>query len=85
MSKANIKDEVIFVFKKVFENAPEVSEFSSVEDIKEWDSLNHMILINSLEKKFNITFDLFQLIEMRSVKDFIEYINQKLENGSQGG
>lgn len=84
MDKSKIENEVLLIFKEVFKSTPAITEQTSVEDVKEWDSLNHMVLISLLEKKFNIVFDLFELIELRSVGGFIAYITRELEDGSEG-
>jgi len=79
-----IRENTILVFKEVFKGRDTFSDSTSANDILEWDSLNHMVLINSLEKKFNIKFDIFKLIDLRSVGDFINYITQKLSDGNKG-
>jgi acyl carrier protein len=82
MDRGKIKEEIILVFRDVFKDRNHFSEATSVDNIEEWDSLNHMILISNLEKKFNIQFDLFKLIELRNLGDFIQYINSEITNGN---
>jgi acyl carrier protein len=49
---------------------------SSSDNIKNWDSLNHMNLILSLEEEFNISFDSDQIIKMTSVKEILSSIKE---------
>lgn len=82
MELEKIKEDTILVFKDVFKGRTNFSEDSSADNIEEWDSLNHITLINGLEKKFNIQFDLFKLMEIRSLGDFINYINSEITDGN---
>lgn len=82
MELEKIKENTISVFKDVFKGRSDFSEDSSVDNIEEWDSLNHITLINGLENKFKIHFDLFKLIEIRSLGDFVNYINSEITDGN---
>jgi acyl carrier protein len=82
MEPDKIREGTIAIFKEVFKRRTDFSETTSIDDIEEWDSLNHIILINNLEKKFNIQFDVFKLIELRKLGDFVGYINSELNDGN---
>jgi acyl carrier protein len=84
MNPEKIREDTLFVFKEVFKETPSISGSTTADDIREWDSMNHMVLIHRLEKKFNIKFDLFRLMDLRSVDDFIQYLQQNITNGDQG-
>jgi len=84
MNQETIRKDTISVFREVFKGTYAFTGSTTADDIREWDSLNHMVLIHSLEKKFSIKFDLFRLMELRSVDDFIHYIGQKVNHGDQG-
>lgn len=77
------KDEVVAgltkIFRKVFSNDTIVlKEELTANDIDQWDSLSHMILITEIEKDFSIKFRLKDLNRMRNVGDMIEIIISKL-------
>ncbi|VAW14380.1 hypothetical protein MNBD_BACTEROID01-1510 [hydrothermal vent metagenome] len=74
MTREDIKNNIISVFKEVFKETVNLCESTGVEDIKSWDSLNHIILIKRLEEVFTLQFDLFRLIDLKSLGDFVDYI-----------
>lgn len=50
---------------------------TSAKDIEGWDSLAHMTLIVTIEKKFGIKFKLTELQEVRNVGDILALIKTK--------
>ena len=74
MYPEKISEKVLETFRKVFPNEKNIDRNTTVEDIVNWDSLNHITLILELEKQFGLRFDLFEIIELRDVKGIIEYI-----------
>lgn len=84
MNPETVREITISIFRKVFKGTHTFTGSTTADDIPEWDSMNHMVLIHCLEKKFNIKFDLFRLMELRSVDDFIHFIQQKTDHGDQG-
>jgi len=46
------------VFQRVLElEKDEINTFMSIKDTKNWKGLNHRILLEEIEKEFNIHFD----------------------------
>ena len=64
--------------KKLFEivsrvmNIPttEISESSGSGSIPEWDSFNMYVLLDEIEKEFNVKFSLQETLEIKTVGDF---------------
>ena len=52
-----------------------INETMSAADISQWNSLNHVILISELEKKYNIKFDLSDMLDIRTVQDICDKIS----------
>ena len=77
MNRKEIAKYTFEVFKKVFGENIQLNEQTSADDIHKWDSLNHIILIQELEKKFDLKFNLFEIIELRDVSGIIEYLFSK--------
>ncbi len=50
-------------------NEKEVTEQTSRENMTEWDSFNHLLLINEIEKEFNIKFTMEEVEKIRTFKD----------------
>ncbi|RZJ65403.1 MAG: acyl carrier protein [Flavobacterium sp.] len=79
MENNAIAQKLAPVFKSVFNNENlEVTESLSANDVDNWDSLSHMILISEVEKTFGITFKLRELNKMKNVGDMIDVIASKL-------
>lgn len=72
-----VSEKVIGIFRKVFPNERNIGIESTVDDIGNWDSLNHIMLIVELEKQMDLKFDLFEIIELRDVRGIVEYISSK--------
>ena len=47
------------------------------EEIENWDSLNHMSLVASLEKEFQISFEVEEIMEMENVGAAIGIVRRK--------
>ena len=64
--------------KKLFEivsrvmniSTTEISETSGSESIPEWDSFNMYVLLDEIEKEFNVKFSLEETLEIKTVGDF---------------
>ena len=77
MDQQQALNQTIEVFRKVFGKDVKVDVHTTADDIEKWDSLNHIILIQELEKKFGIKFDLFEIIGIRDVSGLVSYILSK--------
>ena len=79
MQKTEITIKLTSIFQKVFnDNAIELSDELTANDIDKWDSLNHMLLISEIEEAFAIKFRLKDLNKMRNVGDMITIIESKM-------
>jgi acyl carrier protein len=77
---SNIKDEILEIISKALEVDNKKIDFdSSVENVDEWDSLGHLSILVSLDKKFN--GNLAGIKEMASV-DSVKSIFKILENNN---
>jgi len=66
------------VFQKVFEDdALTVTESTTARDVENWDSLNHLELILSVEEEFGIKFSLGELQDMKNVGMLAQSIEAK--------
>lgn len=62
-----LEERVKKVIANVFNlDISDISESTSPDSLKKWNSLGHMNLILALEEEFNITFNDEQVIEIRS-------------------
>ena len=51
---------------------------TTADDIEDWDSLEHIALIVSMEKEFNLKFDLQEVNKLENVGEMVDLIISKL-------
>ena len=75
MHKETVLSDLQTIFRSVFHKEQlTISSDTSQSDIDQWDSLNHAVLIDAIEKQYNIKFDLMDMISMQTVGDICEKI-----------
>lgn len=74
---AQVTDVFVSVFKR---NNFTIDATTTAADIDGWDSLTHMLLIDSVEKHFGIKFKLAEVMKFNNVGDMIATIKKKLLN-----
>ena len=50
---------------------------TSAADVPGWDSLSHMILIDSIEKHFKVKFKLNEIMNFKNIGDLVNCIHRK--------
>tara|TARA_B100000242_G_C42713278_1_gene333359 strand:- start:43 stop:276 length:234 start_codon:yes stop_codon:yes gene_type:complete len=53
----------------------EINDDSKLEDIPNWDSMNHMILITKIEEKYGVLFtgdEIIEMVDIKSIKYFLK-------------
>jgi acyl carrier protein len=78
MDRTEVVNKLTEVFRKVFSNDSLIlTNELTANDVDQWDSLSHMILITEIENVFSIRFKLKDLNKMRNVGDMIDIIISK--------
>lgn len=78
IERNNLMSELKIVFQHVFNR-----EFENFNDslnasmVVEWDSMSHLTLITEIEKKFQIKFNIAELIRMKNLGDMVDIILSK--------
>lgn len=73
MDRNTVLEKVVALARTQFgEDRKEIGENTTASDVAGWNSLNHVMLIASIEKEFGIRFDLLQMTEMKSIGDIAE-------------
>ena len=78
VDKTNIDIKVIKVAKSIF-NKKKLNIKNSVKNLQEWDSLNHLRLMISLQKYFKIKFELNEITNINSLEKWSKLIKKKLK------
>lgn len=78
MEKNEIISKLQLIFNTVFKlKSIQIDNLTSAKDVEGWDSFTHLVLIQEVEKDFNIEFKLRELMRMENVGDMIEIIASK--------
>ena len=74
-----IEEKIFSCLKTIFDQEKIPKEITNLEygNFKSWDSLAHLNLLLTIEKKFKIKFTLKEMYELRSVKEIIKLIEKK--------
>lgn len=79
MNTEKILQETNLIFKKVFENdSLTINMSTTANDLEEWDSLNHTVMITEVEKHFGIRFKFKEVIAFKNVGDVVNTLQAKL-------
>lgn len=68
------------VFQVVFGNESiRVTPDTLIEDIEDWDSLEHITLISAVEKEFHMKFKIGEISYMRGVGEMARIIMERAQ------
>lgn len=66
------------VFRDVFDDdSIEVNENTTAADIEDWDSLNHITLIDAVESEFGVRFTMGEVSGMKNVGEMAQIISDR--------
>lgn len=81
MTEEKLLEELKGIFAKVFNDAQiDIDATTDADAIDAWDSLNHAVLIDAIEKHFNLKFDLMDMLNMQNVGAICQCILAKKSN-----
>jgi acyl carrier protein len=73
-----MEEKLINFVAKVLEiNSQKLSLTSTIQDIPEWDSFAHVLLIAEIEREFSIIIPLSKIFEIKKIGDFLILIHEK--------
>lgn len=80
MSKEEIITNLTSIFCEVFNEKDLVlRDDMTANDVENWDSLTHMLMISKVEEQFGVKFKLKELNKLKQVGDLISTIETKLQ------
>jgi acyl carrier protein len=80
MTREEVFEKLNEVFRDVFEDEDiTVTDATTADDIEDWDSLEHINLINAIEQEFGIKFNMGQIVSMKNVGEMVDIIISKLQ------
>jgi len=75
-NKINLKKEINFFLFKFFKQK---NKFFSMDNTKDWDSLNHFRLMILLQKKFSINISNKDIAKLTDEKKILATISKKIK------
>lgn len=78
MSKEEILTKINDILKDIFDDETLVITYdTTANDIPDWDSLNHINIISSIESEFGVDFSMEEVINFKNVGDIVCKILEK--------
>jgi acyl carrier protein len=77
MDDAQIYSRLTEIFEDVFDDEIKVVPELSAKDVDGWDSLSHIRLLLTIEKKFNIKFSTSEIGKLENVGDLAALIKKR--------
>lgn len=79
MTREEVMAKVTEIFRDVFDDDELIiTDATNSSDIEDWDSLEHIALIVSMEKEFNMKFDIKEVNKLENVGGMIDMIMSKM-------
>jgi acyl carrier protein len=79
MTREEVFEKINEVFRDVFEDDDiTVTDETTADDIDDWDSLEHINLVNAIEQEFDIKFTMGQIVGMKNVGEMVDIILDKI-------
>ena len=80
MSREEIFQKVQEIFRDVFDDEElTISDLTNSDEIEDWDSLEHISLIVSMEKEFSMKFDIKEVNKLENVGQMVDMIKMKMD------
>ena len=66
-----MSEKLYQIISEVFSiDVSKIDDNTSPENLEQWDSFNFYVLLNEIEKEFNIKFDIDETLEIKKIGDF---------------
>ncbi len=80
MDMKTIFDRLNKVFRDVFDDdSITVNPKTTADDIDDWDSLEHITLINAVEREFRMKFKMGEISSMKNVGEMAQIIASRVK------
>ena len=81
MNRKDIFNKIQGVFIDVFDDENlEINNSTNSEHIEEWDSLNHIQLVLSIEKTLTVRFKTGEIQSLKDVGEMIDMLEEKINS-----
>lgn len=78
MSREEMLKKINDILKDIFDDETLVITYeTTANDVPDWDSLNHINIISSIESEFGVDFSMEEVINFKNVGDIVGKILEK--------
>lgn len=85
MQEPDLRQQLNTIFKDVFDDdSIQIFDAMTAQDVKEWDSLNHINLMVAVENHFAVKFSVKEVSKLANVGELLYLIRTKLSSHSSG-
>ncbi len=78
MNRAEIMERLNEVFRDVFDDSSiTVDDSTTSKDIEDWDSLEHINLVGSVEQEFKMRFKMKEVSSMKNVGEMADIVAER--------
>lgn len=79
MTEPELYAELNTIFRRVLgDEAIELAETTTADDVDGWDSMNHIMIVVELEKRFGVKFHAAEMEELKNVGELMDLLHRKL-------
>lgn len=79
MTQEQILKELEQIFRSILKNKMlGITTESKLSDIKGWDSLSNIYIIEEIETRFNVELYAGEVVVLKTIKDLVQLIQSKL-------
>ena len=80
MSREEILNKICEILKEIFDDDSLTINFNTTaNDVDDWDSLNHINIISTIESEFDVDFSMEEVLNFKNVGDIVDKIAEKMD------
>lgn len=77
MDDKEILEKLEIIFRDVLGDNVHLVMDSCPDDVEGWDSLTHILILQSVQDEFQVEFSIDEIMQIKDVKGLVEMINGK--------
>lgn len=78
MTRSELLEQINIIFKNTLDNeALVIEETTNANDVDEWDSLSHVLIVVEIEKHFKVRFTSREIRAWKNIRDVLNGLEEK--------
>ncbi len=78
MTRSELLEQINIIFKNTLDNETLViEETTNANDVDEWDSLSHVLIVVEIEKHFKVRFTSREIRAWQNIRDVLNGLEEK--------